>query len=115
MGGCDFTGREMEVTVAYDWRSMHPDWNASNLETEGVMIGAQPNVVWVRDDHPVVRVLEMNTEILSCRVSDTNKVNGHFKVTRQVFNSAVQGLRNNVAAFRVDRWDVPGSPPRGPV
>jgi len=89
---CDTSSEE-----GNQWRKDYPRWNASNLETEGVMNVENNPFLFVHETHPVIALLRHNSALVGCQIDAQPKIDDEwFKVTRQVFAASCQTLRTKV-------------------
>ena len=81
----------------YEWHQQFPQYNASNLETEGIMHVNNHPVVFIDCQHPVVSILRANTHLLGCDIDSQKKVEGTwFKISKQVLKTCCDTLRQKV-------------------
>lgn len=80
-----------------EWRNQYPNYNATNLDTYGVLDVAGQNYVFVDQAHPVVELLRTNAEKLNASIDSQPLIdNRYYKVTKQVMSQCCQVLRNKV-------------------
>jgi hypothetical protein len=81
----------------YEWHKQFPQYNASNLETEGIMHVNNHPVVFIDCLHPVVSVLRANSHLIGCDVDSMKKMEGTwYKISRQVLKTCCDTLRQKV-------------------
>jgi hypothetical protein len=86
-----------DCSKAAQWRQRFPDYNAANLETQGVLDIKNCPYTFVNHNHPVISLLKTNPEKLSGNLETYGQVdNEWYKVTRDVMSNAVQTLRTKV-------------------
>jgi hypothetical protein len=80
-----------------EWRSKYPNFNASNLETNGVIPVQGFTYVFVNRDHPAISLLRVNKELLGADIDQQQLIDGQwYKVSRQVLQSCCNALRTKV-------------------
>lgn len=80
----------------YDWHKHFPNYNASNLETEGVLpVNNQP-FVFVEAKHPVISVLRANPQIIGCDIDQQKKMGEYHRVARQLLQTCCNVIRQKV-------------------
>jgi hypothetical protein len=80
-----------------EWRKQYPKYNASNLETEGVLNVEHNPWVFVHQDHPIIDILRANTSLIGCKLEDQPKIDHEwYKVARQVLSVCCMALRKDV-------------------
>lgn len=80
-----------------EWRSKYPNFNANNLETNGVMPVTGFSYVFVHHDHPVIALLRVNKDMLGADIDEQHMIDGRwYKVSRQVLSSCCNALRTKV-------------------
>ena len=80
-----------------EWRSKYPMYNSNNLETQGVLDVAGQQFTFVDENHPVIELQRQNKEMLNANIDEQPKIDGQwFKITKQVFGTCCQTLRNKV-------------------
>jgi hypothetical protein len=81
----------------FEWRAKYPNYNANNLESEGVLQVAGQLYVFVSKGHPVVELLRSNADKLNARIDEQPLIDGEwYKITKQVFSQCCQALRAKV-------------------
>jgi hypothetical protein len=81
----------------YEWHKQFPQYNAANLETEGIMHVNNHPFVFIDCQHPVVSILRANTHLIGCDIDSQKKVEGNwFKISRQVLKTCCDTLRQRV-------------------
>jgi hypothetical protein len=79
------------------WRNKYKEYNAANLETQGVLEVKQCPYVFVKDTHPIVDVLRINRDLIGSDIDTHQKIdNEWFKVSRQVMQECCKALRSKV-------------------
>eukprot|EP00961_Rhodomonas_salina_P140756 1894388-Rhodomonas_salina.4 len=79
------------------WRNKYKDFNASNLETEGVIEVKQCPYVFVKETHPVIDVLRANRELIGSDIDTHAKFDDEwFKISRQLLTQCCTALRSRV-------------------
>jgi hypothetical protein len=80
-----------------EWRAKYPSFNASNLETHGVIPVQGFGYVFVNRDHPAISLLRVNKELLGADIDQQQLIDGQwFKVSKQVLQSCCNALRSKV-------------------
>mmetsp|Transcript_34395 Transcript_34395/g.81097 ORF Transcript_34395/g.81097 Transcript_34395/m.81097 type:complete len:308 (-) Transcript_34395:47-970(-) len=80
-----------------EWRAKYPNFNASNLETNGILPVNGFNYVFVHQDHPVIALLRVNKDLLGADIDEQHLIDGQwYKVSRQVLTSCCNTLRTKV-------------------
>ena len=89
-----FVGSDSDTA---SWRKLYSQWNAQNLESEGVMeVNNQP-FVFVNMKHPIVGLLRHNADMIGCNIDTQPVINGEwYKLTRQVLSTCCATLRTKV-------------------
>lgn len=86
-----------ESTDQQLWRTKYPLYNASNLDTEGVLTVNGQTYSFVDKDHPVIDLLRANAEVINQNIEENSLIDGRwFKVSKQVLSTCCKELRNNV-------------------
>ena len=89
-----------------EWRNKYPNYNASNLESWGVMEVKNCPYVFVHKSHPMIALLRVNKNLLGADIEEQVPMdNQWYKVTRQVLSSCCSMLRNKVLS-RVSTRDL---------
>lgn len=79
------------------WRKEFPQYNATNLDTQGVLNVQGETYVFVSKSHPAIQVLRSNKERLKQDIDDAPLIDGEwYKVARQVMAMCTQQLRQKV-------------------
>lgn len=79
------------------WRNKYKEYNATNLETQGVLDVKQCPYVFVKDTHPIVDVLRINRDLIGTDIDLQDKIDKEwFKVSRQVLQECCKALRSRV-------------------
>jgi hypothetical protein len=80
----------------YDWHKQFPKYNASNLETEGILpVNNQP-FVFIEDSHPVLAVLRINPQLIGCDIDQQKKMGDYHRISRQLLQTCCNVLRQRV-------------------
>lgn len=80
-----------------EWRSRYPMYNASNLETQGILQVVGQPYVFVNLNHPVVDLLRTNADKLNASIDNQPLIdNEWYKVTKQVLSQCCQVLRSKI-------------------
>ena len=79
------------------WRKEFPQYNATNLDTQGVLNVQGETYVFVSKSHPAIQVLRSNKERLKQNIDDAPLIDGEwYKVARQVMAMCTQQLLQKV-------------------
>ena len=82
---------------AVQWRQNYPQYNAQNLELQGVLHVNKEQYIFVHQDHPVIQVLRINRELINADIDQQTKIDHEwYKITRQVFSTCCTELRQRV-------------------
>ena len=88
---------EASTSEGIEWRTKYPQYNAANLETEGVLQVNGQSYIFVSQHHPVVALLHQNAEHLNADISQQQLIDGEwYKITRQVMSTCCATLRSQV-------------------
>lgn len=88
---------DVSSTEGIQWRKKYPAYNASNLETWGVMEVQRKPYLFVHEDHPVIALLRVNSDLLGADIDEAQRLDGQWlKVTKQVFATCCNTLRTKV-------------------
>jgi hypothetical protein len=90
---------EADVTArqGMEWRNLYPQYNQTNLETQGIMEVKGCPYVFVSQGHPAINLLRANSDLLGSDIDSMQKIdNEWFKVSRQVVMQCCQTLRTQV-------------------
>jgi hypothetical protein len=80
-----------------EWRSLYPQYNHTNLESQGIMEVKGCPYVFVSQGHPAINLLRANSELLGADIDSCTKIdNEWFKVSRQVVMQCCATLRDQV-------------------
>ena len=91
-----FMASESE-TDSTSWRKLYSKWNATNLESEGVLDVSNQPFVFVNMSHPIVGLLRHNAEMIGCNIDAQPVIDGEwYKLTRQVLSTCCATLRTKV-------------------
>ena len=89
---CDVSSEE-----GLQWRKDYPKWNASNLESEGVLHVDNNSWVFVNKEHPIISLLRHNASLVGCNIDEQPLIDDEwFKVSRQVLGACCHTLRAKV-------------------
>ena len=87
----------VENQEGLQWRTKYPDYNASNLHTQGVLDVNGQQFIFCSKDHPVIDLLRMNKELLNADITEQPLIdNEWYKITKQVFGTCCSTLKNKV-------------------
>eukprot|EP00961_Rhodomonas_salina_P178152 2402635-Rhodomonas_salina.5 len=79
------------------WRQQYKEYNASNLDTQGILEVKNCPYVFVKDSHPVIAVLRANTELIGQNIDNMPKIDGEwYKLSRNVLQQCCSALRTHV-------------------
>jgi len=79
------------------WKQMYAQYNAANLETEGVMDAPNQPWLFVNKNHPAIGLLQHNEEMLGCKLDQQPLVEGEwYKLARYVMSTCCQTIRTKV-------------------
>lgn len=93
-------------TDGIEWRNRYPNYNASNLETFGVMDVPRYPFVFLHKDHPAVDLMRVNSSLLGGNIDDQDLIeDSWYKVTKQMMHAACNMLRTRVLS-RVSTRDL---------
>jgi len=88
---------EAATNDGMQWRKDFPTYNASNLDTQGVLNVIGESYVFVSKNHPAIRVLRQNKDRLRQNIDEQPLIDGEwYKVGRQVLATCNQQLRQKV-------------------
>lgn len=89
-----------------EWRNKYPNYNASNLETWGVLNVQKCPFAFVHKDHPAIDLLRVNKDILGADIDEVGLIDEQWhKVSRQVLSTCCNMIRNKVLS-RVSTTDL---------
>ena len=81
----------------YDWHREFPNYNAANLESEGILPVNNQSFVFIDKCHPVIALLRNNQHLIGCDIDSQKKMNDQYiRVSREVLHQCCQSLRQNV-------------------
>ena len=81
----------------YEWHKQFPQYNAANLETEGIMHVNNHPSVFIDCQHPVVSILRANAHLIGCDIDSQKKMgDNYFKISRQVLKTCSDTIRQKV-------------------
>jgi hypothetical protein len=79
------------------WRKNYPNFNATNIETEGILPVQQKAFVFVHEDHPIIDLLRHNMHLIGCDIDKQEKFdNNWFKVSKQVVSQCCKVIRETI-------------------
>jgi len=80
-----------------EWRNRYPQYNASNLKTQGTLqVNGQP-YLFVSQTHPVIELLKQNADMLNADISSQPLIDGEwYKLTKQVMSTCCNTLKTKV-------------------
>ncbi len=81
------------------WDAEFARWNRDNLGDEGVYRDANWKYVLVRNDHPVMKLLRHNEDLLGCKIGDPPVGGCMYKVSEMVFKSCCTTLLDKVMTW----------------
>lgn len=88
---------EASTQDGMQWRKEYPLYNASNLETQGVLNVQGESYVFVSKNHPAIKVLRTNKLRLKQDIDSQPLIdNEWYKVSRQTMSTCTQQLRQKV-------------------
>ena len=88
---------EPSTNDGMQWRKEFPQYNASNLDTHGVLNVIGESYVFVSKAHPAIQVLRTNKDRLRQDIDTQPLIDGEwYKVARQVMATCTQQLRTKV-------------------
>ena len=88
---------EASTQDGMQWRKDYPQYNASNLETQGVLNVQGESYVFVSKNHPAIKVLRTNKERLKQDIDAAPLIdNEWYKVSRQTMGTCTEQLRQKV-------------------
>lgn len=93
----DLFKADSDIQESQQWRAQYKEYNATNLETQGVLEVKSCPYVFVKDTHPIVAVLRANTELIGTHIDSMPKIDGEwFKISRAVLQQCCSALRTHV-------------------
>lgn len=80
-----------------EWHKQFPQYNATNLDTQGVIqVNNQP-FVFIDCQHPVISLLRHNSHLIGCDIDSQKKMDGqYYKVSKQVLQTCCDTLKRKV-------------------
>ena len=90
---------ENDVTTAESmaWRAQYPEYNNSNLETQGVLNVQGEGFVFVSKSHPVIDLLRANKDVLNADIDTQPLIDDQWlKVTKQVMSTCCSQIKTKV-------------------
>lgn len=89
-----------------EWRNKYPNYNASNLDTWGILDVQKCPFVFVHKEHPAIDLLRVNKDILGSDIDELGLLDDQFhKISRQVLTTCNNMIRNKVLS-RVSTRDL---------
>jgi hypothetical protein len=86
-----------EHTDGIEWRNKYPQYNAMNLDTQGVLQVTGENYVFCSKDHPAIDVLRQNHDIINSDIDQHPLIDGSwYKIQKPVFSMCCDALRKRV-------------------
>lgn len=80
-----------------EWRKRYPQYNESNLQSEGVLEIKHQPYVFVDKDHPAIEMMRLNKELLNANIDDHELFDSrYYKVTKQLMSTLCNTLRTKV-------------------
>lgn len=81
----------------YDWHKHFPNYNASNLESEGILQVPNQPFVFVDSKHPLISVLRANPQIIGGDIDQQKKMHGeYYRVSRQMVHTCCNLLKQKI-------------------
>lgn len=94
---CIVFNAEEASNEGIEFRSKYPQYNATNLEKNGVLEVQNQSFLFVSQHHPVVELLANNADLLNARITDQPLIDGEwYKITKPVMSTCCGILRNKV-------------------
>ena len=88
---------DINSSEGIEFRSTYPEYNATNLETHGVLPVNGTQYHFVSHNHPVIEVLRHNQQILNGNIDDYPKIDGEwYKISKPVFQTCCKALRSKI-------------------
>jgi hypothetical protein len=88
---------EMLNDEMYAWHKEFPMYNASNLDSEGVIPIPNSPYVFIDCNHPVVSLLRHNSHLIGCDIDSQKKIEEkYFRISTQVLQCCCDTLRRKV-------------------
>ena len=81
------------------WDAEFAKWNRGNLGVEGVYSEEEWKFVLVREDHPVIKLLRNNEDLLGCKIGPPPVGGCMYKVSEMVFKSCCTTLLDKVMTW----------------
>ena len=82
---------------ASEWRRNYSQYNAANLETQGVLPVDKSPYVFVNENHPVINLLRMNKQVLGVDVDKMTKMDGQwYKIMRALMQTSCDAIRTKI-------------------
>ena len=80
-----------------EWRNHYPQYNASSLETQGMLqVNGQP-YLFVSQTHPVIELLKQNADMLNADISSQPLIDSEwYKLTKQVMSTCCNTPKTKV-------------------
>lgn len=93
----DLFKADSDTEESQQWRSKYKEYNASNLETQGVLEVKACPYVFVKDTHPIIAVLRANTDLIGTHIDSMPKIDGEwYKISRTVLQQCCSALRTQI-------------------
>ena len=88
---------DASAQTSQEWRRMYGEYNERNLDSHNVLLVANQNYVFVHENHPIISLLKVNSDLLGSEVSDDKRIDGEwFKVSKSVVSTCCNTLRTKV-------------------
>jgi hypothetical protein len=79
------------------WRRKFPEYNADNLETQGVLEMKNCPYVFVHQNHPVISLITMNPEMVGTDINTCARVDSEwYKITHEVHSSSCRAIKDRI-------------------
>jgi len=79
------------------WQKLYAAWNASNLETHGVVDLPNQSFLFVHIDHPVIGLLRYNQNLIGCDIDSHARLEKEYlKVSKQVMSTCCDTIKTDV-------------------
>lgn len=80
-----------------EWRGKYPSFNASNLESHGVVPVQGFSYLFVHHEHPVVALLRVNKDLLGADIDQQQLIDDQwYRVNKSTFSTCCDTLRRKV-------------------
>lgn len=88
---------DADMQESQQWRNQYKEYNATNLETQGILEVQNCPYVFVKDTHPIVAVLRVNPDIIGTYIDNQPKIDGEwYKISRSVLEQCCHALKTQV-------------------